>query len=108
MIPDKLYYKIGEVSKITGLPAYVLRFWETEFSHIRPHRTASGQRRYRKKDVEMILKVKHLLHDRKFTIRGARQHLGQAGPPAQSSPAKATVIEELRRELAGIRELLRD
>jgi DNA-binding transcriptional MerR regulator len=107
MVPDKLYYKIGEVSKITGLPAYVLRFWETEFSHIRPKRTASGQRRYRKNDVEMILKVKHLLHDRKFTIRGARQHLGQTGP-VPSAPKKATVIEELRTELAGIRELLKD
>lgn len=107
MVPDKLYYKIGEVSKITGLPAYVLRFWENEFPHIRPKRTASGQRLYRKTDVEMILRVKHLLHERKFTIRGARQHLGQTRP-AEPVPAKAMVLEELRQELAGIREMLKD
>ena len=74
-IPDKLYFKIGEVSKLAELPAYVLRFWESEFGNIRPKRTSSGQRMYRKSDVEMILKIRDLLHTKKYTIRGAKQYL---------------------------------
>ncbi|MCK5485789.1 MAG: MerR family transcriptional regulator, partial [Desulfobacterales bacterium] len=72
-IPDKLYFRIGEVSKIVGLPTYVLRFWETEFSKIRPKRTSSGQRLYTRNDIELILKIKNLLYEKKFTIQGARQ-----------------------------------
>jgi len=74
-LPDKLYFKIGEVSSITELPSYVLRFWETEFKRIRPKRTSSGQRLYRKRDVELILKIKYLLYEKKYTIQGAKQHL---------------------------------
>ena len=62
-IPDKLYFKIGEVSKLVGLPAYVLRFWETEFAKINPKRTSSGRRLYTKKDIELIIKIKHLLYE---------------------------------------------
>ena len=65
-IPDKLYFKIGEVSEIVEVPAYVLRFWESEFKRISPKRTSSGQRLYRKRDVELILKIKHLLYNKKF------------------------------------------
>jgi DNA-binding transcriptional MerR regulator len=106
-LPDKLYFKIGEVSKIAQLPTYVLRFWENEFSCIRPKRTGSGQRLYRRADVEIILKIRHLLHERKFTIEGARQYLSTQrndGPAATSS----LDIEEFKAELESIRKLLGD
>jgi DNA-binding transcriptional MerR regulator len=97
-IPDKFYFKIGEVGAITGLPTYVLRFWETEFKQIRPKRAASGQRLYRKKDVALILEIKHLLYERKFTIQGAKQTL-----EARRAPL---TLAEIRAELKAIRELL--
>ncbi len=106
--PDKLYYRIGEVSKIAGVPAYVLRFWESEFSAIRPGRTPSGQRLYRKKDVELILTVKQLLYDKKFTIEGARKHL-----KSKTSDKKDKIdtsypvsLKELLAELRNIRDLI--
>lgn len=68
-IPDKLYFRIGEVTAITDLAAYVLRFWESEFPDIKPKRTESGQRLYRKSDIETLLLIKHLLYDKKFTIQ---------------------------------------
>lgn len=73
--PDKIYFRIGEVSEITQIPTYVLRFWETEFNRIKPKRTSSGQRLYKKADVELVFKIKRLLHDKKYTIRGAKQFL---------------------------------
>jgi len=104
-IPDKLYFKIGEVSKISGLPAYVLRFWENEFACIRPKRTSAGQRLYRKNDVEMVLKIRHLLHEKKFTIQGAKQHLSsQKTGTAGDTPTK--LLTELKTELESIRDLL--
>ena len=103
-IPDKLYFRIGEVSKIVGLPTYVLRFWETEFPRIRPKRTSSGQRLYTRNDIELVLKIKHLLYDRKFTIQGARQHLS-ARSGKKKTPAKK-MLEELHTELKSIRDLL--
>lgn len=104
-LPDKLYFKIGEVAGLTGVPAYVLRFWETEFGRIRPKRTASGQRLYRKSDVELILKIKHLLYDKKYTIKGARQHLF-SGADRGSKTADPTTLDEIRTELEQIRDLL--
>ena len=83
-LPNKLYFKVGEVSAIVGVPAYVLRFWESEFKKINPKRTPSGQRLYRKRDVELILKIKHLLYEKKFTIQGAKQHL-KIGPPEEKN-----------------------
>jgi len=74
-LPDKLYFRVGEVSRLAGVEPYVLRFWESEFPQIRPKRTPSGQRMYRKKDVETILAIRHLLYDLKFTIPGARQKI---------------------------------
>ncbi|MFO8112194.1 MAG: MerR family transcriptional regulator [Desulfosalsimonadaceae bacterium] len=104
-IPDKLYFKIGEVTDITGLAGYILRFWESEFTSIRPGRSESGQRLYRKKDIEEILKIKHLLYVKKFTIQGAKKHLKSRNP--QSSPTRThPTIEEIRRELKTIRDLL--
>jgi DNA-binding transcriptional MerR regulator len=101
-IPDKLYFKIGEVSEIAGIPPSVIRFWETEFPKINPKRTSSGQRHYRKNDVELILRIKHLLYDKKFTIQGALQHLGSERPENKS----LDLIEEMRRELLDIRKIL--
>jgi len=104
-IPDKLYFKIGEVSRITGLPAYVLRFWETEFKGIHPKRTSTGQRMYRKIDVELILDIKHLLHDKKFTIRGAKQHLKDRRKGSRNLQQQLSLVE-IRSELCKIRDLL--
>ncbi len=102
-IPDKLYFKIGQVGEIAGLPTSVIRFWETEFSKINPKRSSSGQRLYRKSDVELILKIKNLLYDKKFTIRGAKKHLGSYTDGNKFSSA---TIEELRQELISIRKIL--
>lgn len=106
-LPDKLYFRIGEVSRITELAAHVLRFWESEFPKLRPKRTASGQRLYRKKDVEMILEIRHLLHEKKFTIAGAREYLN-AGTGAEPAAAPQVDIEEIRSELQRIRRILED
>ncbi|MBW2658033.1 MAG: MerR family transcriptional regulator [Deltaproteobacteria bacterium] len=78
-IPDKLYFKIGEVAKLADLPTHVLRYWETEFSDIRPKRANSKQRLYRRKDVELILQIKTLLHEQGYTIAGARKALKEGG-----------------------------
>jgi DNA-binding transcriptional MerR regulator len=74
-IPEKLYYKIGEVSQITGVEPYVLRYWESEFKIITPGRTTSKQRLYRRKDLDLILEIKRLLYEEKFTISGAKKKL---------------------------------
>ena len=74
-LPDKLYFKIGEVSDLVGVPPYVLRYWESEFSIVRPTKTASKHRLYRRKDVETLLEIKRLLHQQRFTIEGARKRL---------------------------------
>jgi DNA-binding transcriptional MerR regulator len=103
-IPDKLYFKIGEVSKISGLPSHVLRFWESEFKKIRPRRTTAGQRSYTRKDIETILEIKHLLHDQKFTLEGARKFL-DAKKKAGSGPTRR-LLEDIRSELKTIRDLL--
>src|SRR6201993_1308751 len=75
LIPDKLYFRIGEVATLCHLPAYVLRFWETEFPQLKPVKSSTGQRMYRRKDVEGVLRIKQLLYEEGFTIPGARQHL---------------------------------
>ena len=71
----KLYYSIGEVSEITGLKQYVLRYWESEFSQLNPSKNSAGNRNYRKADIDLINEIKDLLYDRRFTIKGAKQHL---------------------------------
>jgi len=85
-LPEKLFFKIGEVAKIAGVKQHVLRYWESEFSCIRPQKSKSNQRLYRRKDVEAVLAVKHLLYDRKFTIEGARKHLKVEGIEAAAPP----------------------
>ena len=74
--PDKLFYKIGEVSKIVGVEPYVLRYWETEFNFLKPRKNKSGQRVYIKKDVELLLAIKKLLYQERYTIEGVRKRLG--------------------------------
>ncbi len=103
-MPDKLYFKIGEVSKLVGIPTYVLRFWETEFGRIRPKRTPAGQRLYRKKDVELIFQIKTLLYERRFTIEGAKKHLSTSPQAATAKPSPS--MAEIRRELENIRDIL--
>lgn len=106
-IPDKLYFKIGEVSKIAGVPTHVLRFWETEFPRISPRRTDSGQRLYTRKEVELVLEIKSLLYQRRFTIDGARQHLRiRSGDEPLPPPPPKQVLEEIRAELDQLRRLL--
>ena len=102
-IPDKLYFKIGEVSKIAGLPSHVLRFWESEFNKIKPRRTSSGQCSYTQKDVAMILEIKHLLHEKKFTIEGARKYLSSKNRPESDDKY---FLADLKKELISIRDLL--
>src|SRR6202043_2646796 len=75
LIPEKLYFHIGEVSRLCNLPAYVLRFWESEFPQLKPVKSSTGQRMYRRRDVESVLRIKQLLYDQGFTIVGARQQL---------------------------------
>jgi DNA-binding transcriptional MerR regulator len=108
--PDKLYFRIGEVAKIVGVKPYVLRYWETEFKVIRPGKSPSRQRLYRRKDVETLLRIRALLHDRRFTIEGARQQLRREGDSSRSSRGTSPQSEigglERLRELREIREAL--
>jgi DNA-binding transcriptional MerR regulator len=76
-IPDKLYFKIGEVAEITGVKPYVLRYWESEFNVIKPSKTQTNQRLYKRKEVELIIEIKNLLYDDKFTIAGAKKILAE-------------------------------
>jgi DNA-binding transcriptional MerR regulator len=114
-IPNKLYFKIGEVSSLLTVEPYVLRFWETEFPKLAPKKTDKGQRMYRRKDVELLLQIKHLLYEKKFTIEGARQFLQGAGKATAKAPVNQTqgalfgnndALPEIRKELAAILELL--
>jgi DNA-binding transcriptional MerR regulator len=104
LIPDKLYFKIGEVSAIADVATHVLRFWESQFPKIAPQRTPSGQRFYTRKEVELILVVKDLLYRRKFTIKGARQHLKAHAGDEKTAALEA--LEDVRAELAQLRRLL--
>ena len=82
----KLYYSIGEVSKITDLKQYVLRYWETEFKQLNPNKNKAGNRTYRQKDIDLILDIKNLLYKEKFTIEGARKMLSQPQKNAKTHP----------------------
>ncbi len=105
-IPDKLYFRIGEVSRIARLEAYVLRFWEKEFPMLRPTKAGSGQRMYRRKDLDMVLEIKKLLYQEGFTIEGARKKLrhDQKSGKQQNLLFPAQEREKLRK----IREELKD
>src|SRR5258706_13698519 len=92
-IPDKLYFRIGEVSELVGVEPYVLRYWETEFPAVGPKKSDTGHRMYRRKEVELLLKIKYLLYDKKFTIEGARQYLNSE---AKTSKRKSLEKSEQR------------
>jgi DNA-binding transcriptional MerR regulator len=112
LIPDKLYFRIGEVASLCRLPAYVLRFWETEFPQLKPVKSSTGQRMYRKKDVESVVKIKKLLYDDGFTIAGARSQLREEIKPERNQaalpfPASPQVnVAHLRNELQQILHIL--
>jgi DNA-binding transcriptional MerR regulator len=91
-IPDKLYFRIGEVAKLCDVPAYVLRFWESEFPQLKPHKGGTGQRLYRRRDVETALHIKSLLYDQGYTIPGARQVI--KSEMKQKEPQLALGIEQ--------------
>jgi DNA-binding transcriptional MerR regulator len=80
-IPDRLYFKIGDVARICGVETYVLRFWETQFPQLRPNKSGTGQRLYRRRDVELALRIKELVHIEGYTLAGARQALQQSQAP---------------------------
>ncbi len=106
---ERLFYKISEVSAITGLESYVLRYWESEFPILRPQKSRGGQRIYQKKDIEVILKIKQMLYEKGFTIAGARKALtarngGSSETAAQ--PLSKEFIYRLRSELADILRIL--
>ena len=93
-IPDKLYFKIGEVSELLGVEPYVLRYWESEFPVLSPKKSGTGHRLYRRKDVELLLRIKHLLYEKRFTIEGARQSL-----QAESKAPKPKALKRVQQEL---------
>src|SRR6201987_4698810 len=117
-IPDKLYFRIGEVAKLAGIKPYVLRFWETEFPGLGPRKSGTGQRLYRRKDVEMVLEIKRLLYDNRYTIEGARKFLQMKQKPTASRAHlqpkaqgelfqnRMEFLDEVRRELSEIARLL--
>ena len=108
-IPDKLYFRIGEVATLCRLPAYVLRFWETEFPQLKPVKSSTGQRMYRKRDVENVLRIKQLLYEQGFTISGARQHLRsetKSDTTQAAIPFPAHSAAELKHIRQGLREIL--
>jgi DNA-binding transcriptional MerR regulator len=108
IIPERLYFRIGEVADLCHLPAYVLRFWETEFPQLKPIKSGTGQRMFRRKDVENVLLIKQLLYEQGFTIAGARQHL-RAGAKADKKQAPLPfpgVNANLTPIRQGLREIL--
>jgi len=100
-VPKKLYYKIGEVCEIVGVEAHVLRFWEAEFPALSPPKSKSGQRTYRPKDIEILLKIRKLLYEDGFTIAGARKKLSarDSVPSADQSPAKSGSVGSPKKPL---------
>jgi DNA-binding transcriptional MerR regulator len=123
-IPNKLYFRIGEVAKLAGIKPYVLRFWEQEFQGLGPKKSGTGHRLYRRKDVELVLEIKRLLYEKRFTIEGARKIL-ESKPKRSEAPAKpaatasrrqqgelfsgpASFYQELRKELAELLTILKD
>jgi DNA-binding transcriptional MerR regulator len=118
-IPDKLFFRIGEVSRLVGVEPYVLRYWESEFPGLSPKKSNTGQRMFRRKDVEMLLNIKQLLYEKKFTIEGARKALKSEKADAhlvhqEDIPVRqaelfvpADALPGIRKELANILKLLK-
>jgi len=115
-IPDRLYFKIGDVARICGLETYVLRFWESQFPQLKPNKSGTGQRLYRRRDVELILEIKRLVHGEGYTLSGARQALEQVHqrrepktiqpqPPAPQSARRDAVAAAIGHARAELREI---
>ncbi len=107
-IPDKLYFRIGEVAELTGVKPHVLRYWEAEFGSFRPTKNRQQQRLYQRKDIELILRLKDLLYRQGFTIPGARKKLRETGGPAAAEAAGPSrqhreILREIRNELLQLR-----
>jgi DNA-binding transcriptional MerR regulator len=120
-IPDKLYFKIGEVAELVGVKPYVLRYWETEFPEISPGKSKSKQRLYKRKEVELILKIRDLLYKEKFTIEGARQYLKDNQRKTKDRPKESQIVlplaakgvskellKTLKKKLLELEKLLED
>lgn len=113
-IPDKLYFKIGEVATMADVPTHVLRYWESEFPGIKPKRASSKQRLYRRQDVELILKIKTLLHEQGYTIAGARKLIQSGGeipvvkekPKQKVKKAVSEPLSKIKQELLDLQNLL--
>jgi DNA-binding transcriptional MerR regulator len=103
-IPDRLFFRIGEVCKIVGVETYVLRFWESAFPELAPQKSKAGHRVYRKKDVEMVLKIKDLLYNRGFTIAGARKQLTKSR--RLQGPEREKMLVQVREQLREILTML--
>lgn len=114
-IPNKLYFRIGEVSKLLGVEPYVLRFWETEFPGLSPKKSETGQRLFRRKDVELLLHIKHLLREKRYTIEGARQSLLESKMMPRSEPEEikqqplfgSDPLPRIKEELRSLLDLLK-
>jgi len=111
-IPEKSFFKIGEVARLLRVPAHTLRYWETEFPTLQPTKDEAGRRVYHQQDVDMVFRIKRLLYDEGFTIAGARRHLrekGAADDPAFRGPVLADGTSQLlsRRVLLDLRDALR-
>ena len=105
----KLYYSISEVSKLTNLKAYVLRYWETEFTQLKPSKNRAGNRTYRQKDIDLILKIKGLLYEEKYTIEGARVAIQKKNHPDSPNITKShskSLLNSLRIELEEILQII--
>jgi DNA-binding transcriptional MerR regulator len=98
VIPDKLYFRIGDVARLCEVPAYVLRFWETEFPNLKPNKGGTGQRLYRRKEVEIALRIKHLLYDLGYTIPGARQ-VFKSDAAAKEASREPVILGEAETQL---------
>ena len=107
-IPDKLYYKTGEVSQITGIEPYVLRYWEAEFKIIHPIRSGSKQRLYRRRDLDLVFEIKNLLYNERFTIAGAKKRIKEMKGLREKSPKVETSHPSFRKALLGIRKELEE
>lgn len=101
-IPDKLFFTIGEVARLTGLKTHVIRYWETEFPTLRPQKKPDGRRIYRRGDVELVIKIRDLLYREKFTIAGARRRLAGRTRADAAETSAPEVLREIRQELTAL------
>ncbi len=108
VIPDRLYFRIGEVSELLHLPPYVLRFWEAEFPQLKPTKSNTGQRMYRRREVELAVRIRTLLYEEGFTIPGARERLKAEGKPAKNQSALPFPMAQDRNGLKRVRQELQE